>query len=59
MQRTYKASLLHFFEAQAPESILKQAPLANTLIIDGMAIVQELADKLICLQHLVMQVSSY
>ena len=45
IQRTTKSSLMHYFEAQVQGSRVQQPPSGGAIIIDGMALIQELADK--------------
>ena len=44
MLRTTKASLLHFFETTVPETLVEKSQSGGALIVDAMAVVQELAD---------------
>ena len=46
MQWTTKASLLHYFECRHPESRVEHPPPGRDLIINGMALIQEVADRI-------------
>jgi CRISPR/Cas system CSM-associated protein Csm2 small subunit len=46
LQRTNKAALLHHMEAKFPDMLVTSVPKNGALILDGMAVIQQLADKI-------------